>query len=231
MSNPWENEDPFTFSCEVCGEVNCLGHFDRRKTSPIAVVVAVAVVIALVAGSIGFFLGAVGKKNSVAETPSSSSTVPATSGAIGTSTTIGSTSKPVQITAEESLMLNSVNTERAKESLSALMWCPALARSATEHSKDMANQNYFEHEGLDGRQVSDRAFDQGYKYQTVGENIAVGQRSVAEVMVAWMNSPGHRANIMKPEYRHLGSGVAAGYFKEQQSIYWTQNFGAGGNCQ
>lgn len=231
MSNPWENEDPFTFSCEVCGEVNCLGHFDRRKTSPIAVVVAVAVVIALVAGSIGFFFGAMGKQNSVAETPSSSSTAPATSGTIVTSTTIDSTSVPVQITAEEKLMLESVNAERAKESLGLLTWCPALARSATAHSVDMALNNYFEHESLDGREISDRAKAQGYNYRTVGENIAVGQRDVAEVMKGWMDSPGHRENILRPQFTHLGSGVATGDYKGFQSIYWTQNFGAGGNCQ
>ena len=231
MSNPWENEDPFTFNCEVCGEVNCLGHFDRRKTSPIAVVVAIGVSVALVAGSIGFFFGAMGKQSSVAETPSSSSPVPATSGTIGTSTTIDSTSMPVQITAEEKLMLDSVNTERAKESLSALSWCPALARSATAHSVDMAFNNYFEHESLDGREISDRAKAQGYDYRTVGENIAVGQRDVAEVMEGWMNSPGHRENILRPQFTHLGSGVATGDYKGFQSIYWTQNFGAGGNCQ
>ena len=94
----------------------------------------------------------------------------------------------------------------------------------------MATNNYFEHESLDGREVSDRAEAQGYDYRTVGENIAVGQRDVAEVMQGWMDSPGHRENILRTEYTHLGSGVATGDFKGQRSIYWTQNFGAGGNC-
>lgn len=230
MSNPWEFDDPFAFRCEVCGEVNCSGHFNRRKTNPIAIVVAIVVSVALVAGSIGFFFGAMGNPDSVTEVPSSSSLAPTTSADIDTSTTIESPAVPVQITAEEQLMLDFVNAERAKESLTALSWCPALAQSAAAHSKDMASQNYFDHEDLDGGQVSDRALAQGYEYQTVGENIAVGQRSVKDVMVAWMDSSGHRANIMKPEYRHLGSGVATGDFKGQQSIYWTQNFGAGGNC-
>ena len=95
----------------------------------------------------------------------------------------------------------------------------------------MALKNYFEHESLDGREVADRAKSQGYDFQTVGENIAVGQRDVAEVMQGWMNSPGHRENILRPQFTHLGSGVATGDFKGQESIYWTQNFGAGGNCQ
>ncbi len=217
MSNPWDMNDPFDSPCETCGERGCLGfHEQKWRVNPLTAVVAVVIVVALLAGSIGFFLGARGNQKTVEIAPPSSTSETST--------------VPVQITAEESLMLNSVNAERAKESLSALTWCPALARSATEHSKDMAAQNYFEHEDLDGGQVSDRALAQGYEYQTVGENIAVGQRSVEEVMVAWMNSPGHRANIMKPEYRHFGSGVATGDFKGQESIYWTQNFGAGGSC-
>jgi uncharacterized protein YkwD len=135
------------------------------------------------------------------------------------------------MTAEEKLMLDSVNVERAKESLDPLSWCPALARSATAHSVDMSLNNYFEHESLDGREISNRAKAQGYDYRTVGENIAVGQRDVAEVMEGWMNSPGHRENILRPQFTHLGSGVATGDYKGFQSIYWTQNFGAGGNCQ
>ena len=231
MSNPWDMDDPFAVRCEECGELNCPGHFTRRRTNPIAVVVAIVVSVALVAGSIGFFFGAMGNQDSGTQVPSSSLSMPTSSAGIDTSTTIESPAMPVQITAEEILMLDSVNTERAKESLSALSWCPALARSATAHSKDMASQNYFEHEDLDGGQVSDRVLAQGYDYRLVGENIAVGQRDVTEVMVAWMNSPGHRANIMKPDYRHFGSGVATGEYKGFQSIYWTQNFGAGGNCK
>jgi hypothetical protein len=63
MSNPWENEDPFTFNCEVCGEVNCLGHFNRRRANPFAIFGAIVVVVALVAGSAGFLLGARGNQD------------------------------------------------------------------------------------------------------------------------------------------------------------------------
>ena len=223
-SNPWDIDDPFAFRCEECGEVSCLGHSTRRKTNPIAVVVAIVVSIALVAGSIGFFLGAMGNQNSAVDSPSS------TPASVDTSTTIESSAVPAKISADEQLMLDSVNAERAKESLDPLTWCPALARSATAHSVDMAANNYFEHESLDGREISDRAKAQGYNYRTVGENIAVGQRDVAEVMDGWMNSPGHRENILRPQFTHLGSGVATGDYKGFESIYWTQNFGAGGNC-
>jgi len=231
MSTPWDINAPFAFRCDVCGQENCLGHSDRRKANPVAIVVAIVLVVALVAGSIGFLLGASGSKDSAIELPSDSSFDGSTSTTIISAAAPESETRVFQPTGEEKLMLDSVNAERARESLDALTWCPALARSATEHSIDMAAQNYFEHESLDGREVSDRAEAQGYDYRTVGENIAVGQRDVEEVMQGWMDSPGHRENILRPEYTHLGSGVATGDFKGQQSIYWTQNFGAGGNCQ
>jgi uncharacterized protein YkwD len=231
MSNPWDIDDPFAFRCDVCGQESCLGHSDRRKANPVAIVVAIVLVVALVAGSFGFLLGARGSQESANEFPSGSSSDGSTSTTIGSNSTTDSEERVFQPIGEEKLMLDSVNAERARESLDALTWCPALARSATDHSQDMALKNYFEHESLDGREVADRAKSQGYDFQTVGENIAVGQRDVAEVMQGWMNSPGHRENILRPQFTHLGSGVAIGDFKGQRSIYWTQNFGAGGNCQ
>jgi uncharacterized protein YkwD len=230
MSNPWDIEDPVTFRCEECGEVNCLGHFNRRRANPFAIFGAIVVVVALVAGSAGFLLGARGNQDEDTGTPVADSLVESTSSTIAP-VTPDDLSFSDQMTAEEKLMLDSVNVERAKESLDPLSWCPALARSATAHSVDMSLNNYFEHESLDGREISDRAKAQGYDYRTVGENIAVGQRDVAEVMEGWMNSPGHRENILRPQFTHLGSGVATGDYKGFQSIYWTQNFGAGGNCQ
>jgi uncharacterized protein YkwD len=230
MSNPWDIEDPFAFRCEVCGQSDCLGHSDRRKVNPYAIFGAIVVVVALVAGSAGFLLGARGSQDEEAVTPAADSLVQSTSSTIA-SAIPDNQSYSDQMTADEKLMLDSVNAERAKESLDPLSWCPALGRSATAHSKDMATKNYFEHEDLDGGQVSDRALAQGYNYRTVGENIAVGQRDVVEVMQGWMDSPGHRENILRPQYTHLGSGVATGDYKGFESIYWTQNFGAGGNCK
>ena len=225
MSNPFELDDPFSTECETCGMRDCFGHHERsRSIRLVPAIVGVVIVVALVAGSFGFLLGANSENevvvNSTVLIDSSSST------SIDTDAPIG-----VAITPEEQEMLDSVNEERSRESLALVTWCPALARSATDHSQDMALKNYFEHESLDGREVSDRAKSQGYDFQTVGENIAVGQRDVTEVMQGWMDSPGHRENILRPQFTHLGSGVAIGDFEGQQSIYWTQNFGAGGNCQ
>jgi uncharacterized protein YkwD len=226
MSNPFELNDPFSTVCETCGMRDCFGHDEtQRSIRLIPAIIAIVIVIALVAGSFGFLLGANSEKDVVVTPTFLIDDSP--------STTTQDTDAPaeVAIAPEEQEMLDLVNEERTRESLAPVTWCPALARSATDHSQDMALKNYFEHESLDGREVSDRAEAQGYDYRTVGENIAVGQRDVEEVMQGWMDSPGHRENILRPEYTHLGSGVATGDFKGQRSIYWTQNFGAGGNCQ
>ena len=130
-----------------------------------------------------------------------------------------------------SRMLTRVNAERSATGLAPLTWCPSLARSAYNHSRDMAERQYFEHDSPEGDEVSDRAQAEGYDYSFVGENIAVGQESVVEVMDDWMNSPGHRANLLMSSYEHFGLGVFRGPYERQSAIYWTQNFGAGGACE
>ena len=163
-----------------------------------------------------------------------------------TSTSIASTTSSATLPVEETLpsvasytappgtdsrMLRRVNEEREREGLSALTWCPALARAAEGHSVDMADRQYFEHESPDGLQVWDRVRAEGYDYSSVGENIAVGQESVVEVMDGWMDSPGHRANILSPDYEHFGLGIRTGNYSGRRAIYWTQNFGSGGDCR
>lgn len=129
-----------------------------------------------------------------------------------------------------SRMLIRVNEERSAVGLAPLSWCPSLARSAYNHSRDMAERQYFEHDSPEGNEVSDRARAEGYDYSFVGENIAVGQESVVEVMDDWMNSTGHRANLLMSSYEHFGLGIFRGRYKGFAAIYWTQNFGAGGAC-
>jgi uncharacterized protein YkwD len=93
-----------------------------------------------------------------------------------------------------------------------------------------------------GKSPTDRIRDAGYLPSSngwcTGENIAWGQSSAAAVVNWWMNSPGHRANILKPEFMHLGVGVTLGALEEWRGRYsnWdrvtfsTQNFGMGGTC-
>ena len=115
------------------------------------------------------------------------------------------------------------NTERARAGLPALAVDPLLTAAAQAHSTDMVARAFYSHTSPDGSQPWDRAAAAGSRRRTIGENIACGQRSAAEVVEGWMNSPGHRANILKPDFTHIGIGFAGG---GQNGTYWTQLFGA-----
>jgi stress response protein SCP2 len=114
------------------------------------------------------------------------------------------------------------NVERARHGLSALTVDARLAAAAQAHSDDMVRRDFFAHANPDGQQVWDRAVAQGYAYRKVAENIAAGQRSAAEVVRGWMDSPGHRANILDGELTQIGVGHAMG---GGYGTTWTQVFG------
>ena len=124
------------------------------------------------------------------------------------------------------------NIERAKANLQPLKLNDKLSNAAEDHSNDMAQDNFFSHTGVDGSTVSDRVKNNGYEYSRVGENIAAGQTSAAEVVEGWMNSPGHRANILNPNYAEIGVGYE--YLENDTGSsnynqYWTQVFGTSMN--
>lgn len=114
------------------------------------------------------------------------------------------------------------NSERAGAGLPPLAADPRLTAAAQAHSADMVTRAFYAHTSPDGREPWDRAAAAGSRHRTVGENIACGQRSPAEVVRGWMDSPAHRANILKPAFTHLGVGFAGG---GQDGTYWTQLFG------
>ena len=87
----------------------------------------------------------------------------------------------------------------------------------------MAARAFYAHTSPDGGEPWHRAAAAGSARRTIGENIACGQRSPAEVVRGWMDSPGHRANILKPAFTHIGVGFAGG---GPAGTYWTQLFGA-----
>jgi uncharacterized protein YkwD len=122
-------------------------------------------------------------------------------------------------------VLTLVNQQRAANGLPALNRDSALDSAAYQHSNDMATSNTFSHTGSDGSTPGQRINAAGYYWYTCGENIAAGQSSAQAVMDAWMNSSGHRANILSPDFKDIGiavvyrAGSAYGY-------YWTQDFGA-----
>lgn len=121
-----------------------------------------------------------------------------------------------------SQVLALVNDERAKAGCGSLTTSSALQRAAQGHSADMAANDYFSHDSQDGRSFSDRIRAAGYTGGAIAENIAAGQATASAVMRSWMDSPGHRANILNCSYRHLGVGYAKG---GSYGYYWTQDFG------
>ncbi|MEU5862528.1 MULTISPECIES: CAP domain-containing protein [unclassified Nonomuraea] len=127
-------------------------------------------------------------------------------------------------TAEENEVLRLVNAERAKGGCNPLKHDAQLRAAAFGHSSDMAAKNYFDHTSKDGRSFMDRIRAAGFTGGTAfAENIAKGQTTPASVMSSWMNSSGHRANIMNCRYTVIGVGVAR---NGQGPLHWTQDFAA-----
>ncbi len=111
-----------------------------------------------------------------------------------------------------------VNAERAKAGLPALKEDWELSRVAKYKSQDMHDKKYFDHTSPTYGTPFTMMKNFGITYKSAGENIAKGQRSAAEVVKAWMNSEGHRANIMSKNFTHIGVGYVA------EGNYWTQMF-------
>ena len=117
-------------------------------------------------------------------------------------------------------VLNLVNAERAAAGQPALLWGNLAAEAAHRHSTDMRNRNYFDHVNPDGAGPDARLSAAGQAWTGVGENIARGQPTEASVMNSWMNSPGHRANILSPDFTHIGISRLDG----PGGPWWTQVF-------
>ncbi|MEV6421508.1 CAP domain-containing protein [Streptomyces sp. NPDC051662] len=120
----------------------------------------------------------------------------------------------------EAAVLSLVNKERAKVGCSPVRADASLGRLAQDFSDDMAERGFFDHTDPDGKTPWDRADRAGVK-GLGGENIARGQATAQSVMDSWMNSEGHRANILNCDYTRLGVGVHTG----SGGPWWTQDFG------
>ncbi|WP_254897621.1 sigma-70 family RNA polymerase sigma factor [Kitasatospora sp. NA04385] len=118
-------------------------------------------------------------------------------------------------------VLDLVNTERAKAGCGPVTADAKLATAALRHSEDMAARDFFDHTNPDGAGPQQRIDAAGYAWSGWGENIARGQKDAAAVMDSWMNSPGHRANILNCKFTQLGVGVHTG----TGGPWWTQDFG------
>ncbi|MET8907281.1 CAP domain-containing protein [Micromonospora sp. NPDC004551] len=136
------------------------------------------------------------------------------------SSTGATTASAKGLTAELREVVDLVNQERAKAGCKALTVDDKLMLAAQRHSQDQADHKTMSHDGSDGSDVGDRLDRVGYAWRSYGENVAWNQQSPAAVMDAWMNSPGHRANILNCSFTEIGVGVA-----RSNGPYWTQDFG------
>jgi uncharacterized protein YkwD len=105
-----------------------------------------------------------------------------------------------------------------------LQWSEELYTAAFGHSSDMARRNYFEHRSPEGKEVSDRVSAARYKWRSVGENLAGGDRSIAEAVQGWLDSPDHCEALMDPRYVDVAVACVAQPATEF-GTYWTMVLG------
>ncbi|WHY03432.1 CAP domain-containing protein [Neobacillus sp. DY30] len=118
----------------------------------------------------------------------------------------------------EQKVVDLTNQERAKNGLPALKVDLTLSKMAREKSRDMSANGYFSHTSPTYGSPFDMMKKYGISYRYAGENIAMGQRTPEEVVKAWMNSEGHRKNILSPNFNYIGVGYVS------EGNYWTQEF-------
>lgn len=123
-----------------------------------------------------------------------------------------------QLSQYEQEVVDLTNQEREKQGLSALKVDWELSRVAREKSNDMAVNGYFSHNSPVYGSPFDMMKNYGISYRAAGENIARGQQSPQEVVTGWMNSEGHRANILNGDFTHIGVGYV------ENGNHWTQQF-------
>lgn len=140
---------------------------------------------------------------------------------------IGIAGASVEYAAEEQQMLDLINKERAVNGLEPLTFNAILNEVASEHSKEMIEMDYFSHDSYDGTYFSQRLTNAGYTVRYVAENIAM--RYPPDLVSAHgdlMSSPGHRANILNPDYNEIGIGIWVGEYSGYNNVaMYTQDFG------
>jgi uncharacterized protein YkwD len=130
---------------------------------------------------------------------------------------------PIAMPGDASAVIGLTNQERTAAGLGPVAANGALHAAAQRESNDMAAHTTMSHTGSDGSTVATRATAAGYSWHTIGENIAVGYTSASGVMSGWMNSAGHRANILNGAFEDIGVAVATGADGRK---YWTMVLGA-----
>lgn len=123
------------------------------------------------------------------------------------------------------VLVDETNVNRVSQNLSSLNVNPLLEEAAKQKAEDMAHMSYFSHVGPDGKTPWEWLRETGYNYRYAGENLAVNFVDSKDVVVAWMASPGHRANILNEHYTEIGIGTATGTYKGRETIFIAQYFG------
>ncbi len=125
----------------------------------------------------------------------------------------------------QSSVLELTNQSRVSAGLPALGYSTVLERVAQKKAEDMASRQYFSHTTPDGKTPWSFFESVGYAYQSAGENLAVHFMDVEPLQDAWMNSPGHRANILSSKFTEMGVGMAKGMFEGYESMFVVEAFG------
>jgi uncharacterized protein YkwD len=139
----------------------------------------------------------------------------------------------------EQQVIDLTNEQRRQHGCAAaLVFSPQLTAAASAHSQDMALHDLFSHTGSNGSTMISRVVATGYSYAQLAENLAAGPSTAEDVVAGWMNSPGHRANILNCDLRDLGVGyyvqlddqanvqLENGQLGGPYRYYWTQDFGS-----
>ncbi len=129
-----------------------------------------------------------------------------------------------QLADEFSELLQLTNAARIAEGVSPIGFDKSLGLSASDYAADLATQNFFSHTAPDGSSLGDRLDAVGYSFAAAGENLAGGQPTVKSVFEGWMDSPGHRANILDPRFSEVGFGSYTATTSDY-GRYWVQHFG------
>ena len=163
--------------------------------------------------------GAIDSSGTAGSTGSSDSS--GTAGSTGTTDSTGSTGTVSTVNSMEKQVASLTNSERKAKGLSALTLDSQLSKLARIKAEDMAKKGYFSHTSPTYGSAFDMMNKYGVSYRTAGENIAKGQKTAESVMNGWMNSSGHRANILSSAYTNIG----VGYAKDSRgNTYWVQIF-------
>ncbi|GAB4476465.1 MAG: hypothetical protein OHK0037_38080 [Elainellaceae cyanobacterium] len=145
--------------------------------------------------------------------------------ASGTSSTSTRDTQPSGFIAE---VLRLTNEFRQQNGVQPLTYNSKLGNAAQGHTINMANLDFFSHTGKDGSTIGQRVTASGYQWSFTGENIAAGYTTPQAVVNGWINSPGHRANMLNPNYQEIGIGyhyLSNDTGQVNYYHYWTQNFG------